>query len=182
MRRIGRTLINLNCLICPLTIEIQDHIFWDCIFARKVWIKVCNWWGFSSEFLRQTQMNIWKWLDWSNDQTVRVCWGITMAATLWSLWIRRNEALFQQRFQANEVTFSLVKFRTWHWCLANKLVSAFLKSLWEVNLIGAVLSNKKQGNLYLLEQEVDGVGFSDGAFKMFLKLELVASLKAKTMR
>lgn len=60
-------------------------------------------------------------------------WEMVLAATIWTIWLVRNEKLFQGK-EADLITvISLIKFRTLSWGLALGLILKEKASWWNSN-------------------------------------------------
>lgn len=54
---------------------------------------------------------------------MKVGWGVTVAATIWSLCLNRNLILFERKVLAVDEVLLLVKIREFSWCQASNLLS-----------------------------------------------------------
>lgn len=74
-------------------------------------------------FSHSMHFNIWSWLNWFQVNVVKMGWGVTLAASLWSLWLNRNRALFENKLYSIEDILLLIKVRSSYWCQATNLIS-----------------------------------------------------------
>ena len=86
----------LTCDLCNEGEETQDHLFFDCKYARAVWEKVTDWVGVKVE-----ASTLQEWTDYilkyNRQKAYReVLYGI-ITATIYHLWRVRNEVKFQGR-------------------------------------------------------------------------------------
>lgn len=95
--RISNAVVDKYCLICKQNIEDQQHILWDCSFAKKIWEMVLEWWGINNKFHLYTSFNLWEWLKWFTGKSIKIGWGVVIASTLWSLWLNHKWEFLRTR-------------------------------------------------------------------------------------
>ncbi|KAL1807646.1 hypothetical protein ACET3Z_024636 [Daucus carota] len=92
-------------------------------------------------------------------------WNTVVAATLWSLWLARNETVFSKTNQSEEGLKGLIMFRVTQWGKVSNILCFGNEPLWKANPKGAVrvyynrLSNdywKFRQNSFDLVCSVDG--------------------------
>lgn len=71
-------------------------------------------------------------------------WSITLSAAAWTLWLVRNELVFEQNQLNIELMNFLLKISSYKWCLAWGGLSSDIMELWSVNPIGALLLSCKR--------------------------------------
>lgn len=89
----GYIMMNVFCVNCKQMIESQEHILWYFMFAKKFWEGVLDWWGVENKLRVYTGFNLWSWLSWFKDQSVKIGWGVSIAAALQSLWLNMNRGI-----------------------------------------------------------------------------------------
>lgn len=94
----------------------QNHILWDCTFSKRIWKWVFEWWGVGSKFSQLVNFNLWSWMGWFHDNSIKVDWGVTLAATMWSLWLNRNRVVFENKFYADKDVLELIKITSFYLC------------------------------------------------------------------
>lgn len=137
--RMHNMLVNFTCDICKQSSEDHDHIFWSCSFAEKVRSEQLDWWGVKNELQIHSSVNLWPWLNWFSNQSVKIGWGISIASTLWSLWLNRNKGFFEGKFYKVDEVVCLVKFKERSWCHISNLIHNIIifSCMWDVNPSGA---------------------------------------------
>ncbi|XP_062094082.1 uncharacterized protein LOC133800131 [Humulus lupulus] len=89
LRHCNITAISQCCLVCETDMESHAHLFFDCLFSRKVLQSVANWLGNLI-----WPGNFQKWCCWleepSKDDLSRVV-AATLAASVYFIWKNRNK-------------------------------------------------------------------------------------------
>ncbi|KAK1372726.1 hypothetical protein POM88_028919 [Heracleum sosnowskyi] len=147
------------CKWCNRDEETQMHLFWKCEVAQWAWNFVSTWWKIKikSGDAGKSSLNF-------KGPSTRMAWEITWSATLWTIWLCRNQMLFQQvRIKQNELQF-LITQRSQLWCQAAKLIDDGI--LWKSNPIGMVLSASNSKLNFLSNVNAGLIGFIDGSWKI----------------
>ncbi|XP_071688357.1 uncharacterized protein [Rutidosis leptorrhynchoides] len=110
----GIDLHSIRCPICDEDLESVEHILFSCSFAKDIWGKVLNWWGYSSanfifgdifegtfgSFASDDKKTIWQDLCWC------VCY---------SLWKSQNSKVFNNKVVTAPVLFSEIQVASFEW-------------------------------------------------------------------
>ncbi|KAK1372733.1 hypothetical protein POM88_028926 [Heracleum sosnowskyi] len=147
------------CKWCNRDEETQMHLFWKCEVAQWAWNFVSTWWKIKikSGDAGKSSLNF-------KGPSTRMAGEITWSATLWTIWLCRNQMLFQQvRIKQNELQF-LITQRSQLWCQAAKLIDDGI--LWKSNPIGMVLSASNSKLNFLSNVNAGLIGFIDGSWKI----------------
>lgn len=59
-KRIGNNFNQTLCPRCKGDEESSHHIFWQCVAAKKLWVKVIAWWGFQGRVFFEDLTSMWK--------------------------------------------------------------------------------------------------------------------------
>lgn len=152
------------CRHCNEQEEDITHIFHDCIHAKHCWSFVDKWWmkldicTISNDWLYQ----IFRVAD---STSYKDHWQSTISATLWTLWLHRNESIFKNSSYTDKQTQYLIMYRSYQWCTSSGLLQNSSKSDWFDNPTHTV--NTIQLNfLNHLRNSRDYFGFTDGSWKI----------------
>lgn len=110
-----------RCKWCDFCEESIDHLFWRCNLAKWGWLYVFKWWnmGISTYMTRNFS------LDWlmmlQDDGIVSQIWRIVVGGTCWSIWLTRNDNIFNNIKISKETLELLIFTRISKWGLAAKL-------------------------------------------------------------
>lgn len=155
---------NSHCEWCKQMEETQDHMFWYCPWVKKVWLEIFKWWGLENKCHGFLISNIWSWQSVFGRSVLKVCWNISIAATLWSLWLTRNQIIFEKKSTNLEDLIYLIKFRVLKWSAAAGLCDDSLSPAWLLSP-ECTIRLKYRANLNcLLHGDFDLFCFADGAF------------------
>ncbi|XP_063935611.1 uncharacterized protein LOC135147087 [Daucus carota subsp. sativus] len=127
------------CDKCESIVESQNHILWECKIARWVWDFIANWWSLKSQFLRLTSFSLENILSLHRTSVTSKIWHLIVAASLWTIWLARNESIFQSSVPRKSVLLNLVFTRINKWGEASKLTPFTADPLWKSNPSGAVV-------------------------------------------
>lgn len=164
LHRLGLN-IDGSCAKCGGGCENIVHIFWDCIHAKWAWDFISQWWNVNILINTTTEGWLWSSLNSFRGKFLRQVWGLVLAALYWSLWLSRNQAVFNNQVDPKETLISTIKERINKWCLNLDIISENLLSLWNVNPIGAILLHQKGMSLRIMRDVVeDFVGYCDGSW------------------
>ena len=154
---------NQMCSWCNIDREDQDHILWTCQGAREVWESVSGWWEIRlpPSFF---QGNLEVVLGTVTDAMSAQSWEITISATLWSLWLARNDRVFNNYVPSIPDIAFLIKKRSFDWCtLANVLPPANIWACYPKSASIFIQHQRKEKFLEFLFHKNDYVAFTDGA-------------------
>ncbi|KAJ0623903.1 hypothetical protein HanIR_Chr01g0037321 [Helianthus annuus] len=93
--------------------ENADHLLVKCHFAKSVWWMVCRWlnvplWGVFSSVVSILNHG----LNLDTDSKKKIVYAILML-TIWSIWISRNEAVFNRKFVSPLSALKEIKSNSW---------------------------------------------------------------------
>lgn len=110
----------LKCPMCQKEDETVKHLFFHCDFAQTLWSRSCTWWnvqvaragGPESHLLQ----HCWLW----SGKKVKEVWATIWLTTIWTIWIERNNTIFQRKNTDVEQALDLIKLRSWFWAKASR--------------------------------------------------------------
>lgn len=120
-RRINRfTLIarNNNTLVKYKTIYNWDFI--SCPVSYCMWMYIDNWIGLDVVLPLDLKAHYLQHLGLQHNRVPKKCWQLLWFATLWSLWLHRNDITFNGSCVEFAKIYYLIRIRAWSWC--SKLV------------------------------------------------------------
>lgn len=105
----------MKCPFCMGPVESMSHLFFTCPISYHIWCKCYSWLGFESvlpdifrlHFLQHSQSR------WKKKQ--KQCWNSLWAAVVWSLWLARNNTVFNQVAVDSDQLLDLIQWRSWSW-------------------------------------------------------------------
>ena len=87
-----------RCVMCKLDSESIHHLFFQCHFARSLWVKVFNEFGLHFEMLhnllhllQQGTKKRWK-------KSIETLWICAVWAVTWATWKERNSRIFTEKY------------------------------------------------------------------------------------
>lgn len=132
-----------ECLKCGSQEETTDHIFWTSLEAKIVWNQIAIWWAMDRNQKLKLGQNLKDTMLIFKGQYIALVWKTCVASVLWSLWLRRNNLVFNFQWESLRSTVDLIKFRCFKWLRAELNIPSDIYNIWLVNPQGAALLHKK---------------------------------------
>ncbi|XP_019465328.1 PREDICTED: uncharacterized protein LOC109363518 [Lupinus angustifolius] len=103
---------NLNCVFCLSHCEFLDHLFFTCNFAMDVWKHFYDW----LLMPMRLSVNSADSLHYHDLHYIEVnCrdpWRMLWFSVIWSIWLMRNEAIFEGKRPNIRMIMELIKLRS----------------------------------------------------------------------
>ncbi|KAL4385238.1 hypothetical protein GQ457_15G008200 [Hibiscus cannabinus] len=112
--------VDICCPFCSVETESIDHLFFSCNFSWRIWSSIANYWEISL-VLQQNPMEVflaWPHLCSKVDSTHM--WRLLPFAIVWSIWLHRNEIVFQGKVVDVGQLLYNVKLRAAWWFKAKE--------------------------------------------------------------
>lgn len=143
-----------------------QHLLVECVFSRTTWEHVLNWWLTPrSDTQILTLKNIWDRFKKSKSKPVKSAWKVVVSATLWSIWLVRNNIIFRSDSVSKEAVLCLIKQFSREWCQSFKILLKPSSKWWNVNPIGSITNTELFQYQGLFHVESDFISFIDGSCK-----------------
>ncbi|XP_058208091.1 uncharacterized protein LOC131321096 [Rhododendron vialii] len=87
----------LFCPFCLLELETPVHVLLSCLFSTVIWSRIADWWNIV--WVAPTNLadlSFW-WFSSHFKNLEKHLWECCFYATLWSIWIARNDAIFNNK-------------------------------------------------------------------------------------
>ncbi|GLT88308.1 hypothetical protein SLE2022_063410 [Rubroshorea leprosula] len=106
---------NLRCCWCNSSTETPDHLFINCNLASTLWMKCYQWWG-KQYVLGNSCMKVLEQHKWyGGPKSLDKGWNIIWFAVVWTLWLGRNDRIFNAKEAKSDYFFQLVQTRSFYW-------------------------------------------------------------------
>ncbi|XP_071693103.1 uncharacterized protein [Rutidosis leptorrhynchoides] len=121
-----------KCRWCLDSVESIDHLLLHCSWSRHIWSALFSWW------------NIW-WVmpstilefshDWCNGMGIKVgkFWKLIGPATIWAIWIARNDIVFSEVYTCWAMIVGRIKLKVFQWLVNGKICQSFQSYIWASN-------------------------------------------------
>jgi hypothetical protein len=100
---------SMECLFCHASLESRDHLFFECSFSRRVWRAVMEACLISDPKLIWDDVSAWSSSAWKGKSFAATVCKLSLAATVYHLWRRRNDLLHGNPPRSEEALASQVK-------------------------------------------------------------------------
>ncbi|GLU03442.1 hypothetical protein SLE2022_206430 [Rubroshorea leprosula] len=106
---------NLRCCWCNSSTETPDHLLVNCNLASSLWMKCYQWWG-KQYVLGNSCMKVLEQHKWyGGPKSLDKGWNIIWFAVVWTLWLGRNDKIFNAKEAKTDYFFQLVQTRSFYW-------------------------------------------------------------------
>ncbi|XP_071713556.1 uncharacterized protein [Rutidosis leptorrhynchoides] len=120
------------CGWCNPEVETIEHLLLHCSWSHKVWSALFQWWN-----LRWVMPNsILNFsADWYHDMGIgdKKFWRLIGPATLWAIWIARNDFIFNGNYTCWTSIFRSIKLKVFLWASTFKLCYSHQSYVWDYN-------------------------------------------------
>lgn len=151
------------CAWCNKEIEDINHLIWNCDLARKCWNFFHKWWELQGTLPSTIKQSIILCSKEQESQGKLTC----MCATIWTIWLARNERIFSTKYTDDHTLKRLIQSRSWQWSMANGLISEKWKNLWMQDPLQAYKRTRIEGTKSIFNKWFEVcryVGCIDGAW------------------
>ncbi|XP_058732291.1 uncharacterized protein LOC131603867 [Vicia villosa] len=113
---------NLDCVLCEELNETLLHSFLLCRNVAIVWKEMAEWIGLNFNSIDDFKENFWYWSNFCRAKKVkRGIEGIVWLAIIWSIWLCRNDIVFNNSsWNSKDVEWSC-KALIWRWSYIGKI-------------------------------------------------------------
>ena len=155
------------CPWCGRRQESISHLFWECTLAIWGWNYIGKWWNVPGIVRRSGSFSLVGLLKISSSPLGKEIWKIVVAAVLWSIWLARNELVFNNKRISESCFIKLINLRVNKWGSVSGFLTFGADPLWSVNPQGAIAlrhHNILRSFWGFKRDQFDLVGAVDGAW------------------
>ncbi|XP_058185920.1 uncharacterized protein LOC131303146 [Rhododendron vialii] len=106
------------CPFCSMHLETHQHLFIECHFSWTVWSTILDWWKVKWACPASVPILASWWLDNGYLNLEKHIWESCFYATLWSIWLVRNDYIFNNSTTQPWEVGDVVKTRVAMWMKA----------------------------------------------------------------
>lgn len=103
------------CAACDILEETLGHILLHCNFAWSVWAVIMEWWQMQWVCPPSVAILVSVWLGNNFRNLEKHIWEATLYATLWTLWLTRNDRVFNNKVRSSEEVGDVIKTKVAMW-------------------------------------------------------------------
>ncbi|XP_058757405.1 uncharacterized protein LOC131630662 [Vicia villosa] len=115
LRGMVANIIDPKCPFCDIHEESLDHLFFLCQASKNIWEKVLAWIGFSSGSFWEAFLGLDDIQLKVTNSHIRNKVNVIWLANTWSLWLMRNDNVFNNVPFSFETVFNRIVFLSWRW-------------------------------------------------------------------
>ncbi|GKU89448.1 hypothetical protein SLEP1_g3583 [Rubroshorea leprosula] len=127
-----------KCVVCEEQEEDSAHLFLRCKLTRWLWEACAQWWGAEAKLDIDCLKTFEKFGDWSKEARTRQGWDCLWSTVVWTVWLARNQKIFQHKEISARKLFELIQLRSFIWIKAKNDRYAFTLSDWLLNPVDCI--------------------------------------------
>lgn len=110
----------LLCAGCGQCNETVQHLFFECSVFSELWGRCLHWCGLQTALQAdcKRQFQQFRGLFFGNNEASNQ-WQVIWLATLWTIWLNRNDIVFNNKRATADAMFEQTQVRSWTWLHAN---------------------------------------------------------------
>lgn len=152
-KRINAQFVCDLCQFCLLEVEDQSHLLWKCTLSKKIWQAVLAWWGLADKVNIENLESMWRSRKIFSIKILRKIWELVLAATIWSIWLARNDKIFNGKEAVTPVLLQMIKFRSLSWGIAYGIILQSKSAWWSENPSGVVTASLRSKWFNIMSEE-----------------------------
>jgi hypothetical protein len=111
---------NSHCVLCPMELESEGHLFGCCAFALALWGKVFHWFGWVGVVPRDPRHIFGNcFVGRGNGKRLKGLLAV-WHAVVWAIWITRNDLIFNSKVPVINEVFHGITLHSWKWLCEKK--------------------------------------------------------------
>ena len=119
-------------------------MFLECTVATWCWREVCNIWSVSFSQIISSTFSFSGLLNLVSDVELKDAWHLVVVSIMWTVWLFRNDQVFNSKRPSREVILKVLKTRMYKWLEASNMISSEVADLLFVNPKGAIRATRFQ--------------------------------------
>jgi hypothetical protein len=116
----------VNCVFCGGMEETSTHLFLQCDFISKVWLKVLNWLQIMLVTPPNLFMHFLCWLNEVRPRKVGRGFCLIWHTAIWIIRTERNDCIFNNSIKKVNDLAENIKVLSWHWSLNRLKIASCL--------------------------------------------------------
>ncbi|XP_058775951.1 uncharacterized protein LOC131650247 [Vicia villosa] len=109
---------DVTCCFCDQT-ETLDHLFFACRWTYRIWKEMLEWNGYARNIRQWPQEQTWLIQEMGKKGWRREILKVTLAETVYQIWLSRNEAAFNNSLPRSDIT-RVIQERVVQRCLPHR--------------------------------------------------------------
>jgi hypothetical protein len=119
-----------GCVHCGMESESAVHLFLHCAIARKIWYALMKWLGLIIIIPPSLLISFAMFVEVVADKRAKKVLIAIWNATVWVLWINRNDCVFNNKVPNVEEMVDCIKLLSWKWFLSRLAKGSCLLYEW----------------------------------------------------
>ncbi|GKV48768.1 hypothetical protein SLEP1_g55562 [Rubroshorea leprosula] len=127
-----------RCGICNEDEEDSTHMFLKCKMVRWLWKACAKWWGINVTLQEECWNTFQNFERELKEASLRDGWDCIWNALVWTVWLARNQKIFQgKKIDAGKL-FELIQMRSFFWVKSKNDRYAFNLVNWIMNPVACL--------------------------------------------
>ncbi|XP_071694698.1 uncharacterized protein [Rutidosis leptorrhynchoides] len=120
------------CIWCLEDVETFNHLLVHCKWTAKIWADLFRWWKVYWVVPGSIELFFYDWFYGMGIKASKF-WKLIGPATIWAIWLARNDFVFNGKFICRSVLVRNIKLKTFLWAVNLKLCRGFQSYIWMEN-------------------------------------------------
>ncbi|GKV11754.1 hypothetical protein SLEP1_g22978 [Rubroshorea leprosula] len=109
-----------KCTLCEVEDEDINHLFFNGNVVRWLWVACAKWWGITIKLDKDCRKTFESFGTWTKHPSIKEGWDNIWNTLVWSMWLARNQKIFQDSEANRGKIFELIQLRSFVWIKAKK--------------------------------------------------------------
>lgn len=126
------------CIFCKSHLEETEHVLVSCSFSYNMWVHIYNWFGFDVVLPSDFKSHFLQHTGFLCSRVSGFCWQLVWFAIVWSIWLHRNDIIFNNCGLEFDKLYDAIRLPAWKWCANYVQDSYFSYPNWCMNPISCL--------------------------------------------
>ncbi|GLU02749.1 hypothetical protein SLE2022_199870 [Rubroshorea leprosula] len=127
-----------KCGICGEKEEDTMHLFLRCSTVRWLWVACAKWWGIQVTLKEDCWNTFQNAESEQKERSIRDGWDCIWSSIVWTVWLARNQKIFQGKEINREKMLELIQLKSFQWITTKKERYAFSLTDWFLNPVACL--------------------------------------------
>ncbi|GMJ11562.1 hypothetical protein HRI_004825400 [Hibiscus trionum] len=107
--------LSRTCPLCEAWDESAEHLFLHCHFSWRIWAKLASIWDMNIVLPSSIMALLYLWAEFNPCRFATSIWNSIPLAAMWTIWLMRNDVIFNNAKPDHILAYFLARFRIACW-------------------------------------------------------------------